>query len=450
MKMNQCLDEAYEESVFGDGDDKVGYFNDGSGLRDTFTLTQQFGGSSGLRDTFTLNQKSKVPPFPGRDTHEIKPGTFSAGKFSTHDIVKAAAAMAAEQASKKVQQKSSKCLMPVASSKSALPESIFHSVEEEEELLLQRLAGFDHNNDTDPITGSRMSTDQSGCTRLFLQSGSTQGQVNEVPVDMVQLPVKAVAKVAAKGPTEEFEDALTDSASLTAVVAEWRCQVDKENQKNSVNNNTQDRRQQAIAKVDQAAGAHYRSLLFRDRLRETIVIDAVLHPEGMYMHSLFLKKREQGHDYDPHGFKAEVKGALYAGHCDYLALRNHVCGRLNRLLEVEEKRALTQILSMAGKNKCLYNNYPRPKASEDNKLGRGPGNRKGQKRGMGSIVNFLFPASIERQKRRKREDAISSDKGSDGDVLDAPKKKNVRIDLGRNVMFINPRKPKFAGWKTHY
>jgi hypothetical protein len=421
----------------------VGYFNDGSGLRDTFTLTQQFGGSSGLRDTFTLNQKSKVPPLPGRDTHEIKPGTFSTGKYSTQDIVKAAAAMAAAQASRKEQQKSTR-LPSVVSSKSALPESVFHSVEEEEEILLQRLAGFDSNNDTDPITGSRMSTDQSGCTRLFLQSGNTQGRLNEVPVEMVQLPLKVVAKVAVKSPAEEFKNVRTDSASLTAVVAEWRRQVDKENQKNSVNNNAQDRRRQVIEKVDRAAGAHYRSLLFRDRLRETIVIDAVLHPEGLYMQSLFLKKREQGHEYDPHGFKAEVKGALYAGHCDYLALRNYVCSRLNRTLEVEEKRALTQILSMAGKNKCLYNNYPRPKTSEDDKLGKVSGNGKGQKRGIGSIVNFFFPPSIERQKRRKHEDALSSD------ALGASKKKNVRIDLERNVMFINPRKPKFAGWKTHY
>lgn len=106
----------------------------------------------------------------------------------------------------------------------------------------------------------------------------------------------------------------------------------------------------------------YCSLLFRDGLREALVVDAVFHPDADC--TLLAEKLDRlTRCGSPSvlerrgGLKMHVKHALSAGHTDYLPLRNAVQERLARPLSGTEKRALTQVLSVADANRRFYNNY---------------------------------------------------------------------------------------------
>jgi hypothetical protein len=421
--------------------------------------------------------------------------------------------MAAEQASSKNREQQKQAKLATGSTDRDLfsslnaqnfPDACFTSAEVEQASILQRLAGLDSlgndlEEDVDAITGSRMSTDQSGCTRLFLQSN---GAKEEVPVEMVQMPPTAketVAKVAQVGGNKNIVKKKKHGN------AKGHDQNGKKNGKKhgkgslthprgvglgrqQSNSNTRTTNsgspsatatrplnpispgQQAaiaIAKVEQAAHSHYRSTLFKDRLRETIVVDAVLHPEGLGMVSLWAKLRNEGYEYDPHGFKREVKAAIHAGHTDYLALRNDLCKRLGRAMMEEEKISLTQILSMANANNCLYNNYPSPYLPPDEKKGKAASTGRGASLGLSGF--FTMPVLGQKRRRNSRSPNSSTDSNaasfndvqvqsrggsndiSNGSSMDSPeKKKSVNIRLDRNVTFINPRKPRFAGWKSHY
>lgn len=154
--------------------------------------------------------------------------------------------------------------------------------------------------------------------------------------------------------------------------------------------------------------------------------------------------------------------------------------RAQQLL-LEEKEAITAVLSMSRKNKKLYNDYDLYDVKYVCKVRRtaelcGEGIGHGRRWGRDPAADTA--ASLERRSKRSsifrffsskpfsssssssssccsslspqlRKEQQQHDSVAQGQQQPPKMDKHVRIDTPRNVEFINPRKPKFGGWRNH-
>lgn len=196
-------------------------------------------------------------------------------------------------------------------------------------------------------------------------------------------------------------------------------------------------------------------------------------------------------------FRHHMRVAMAEGKCDYLELR--IAMEQGYLTEIsseeaekkaeeeeqerqehqrrlfpEEKEAITAVLSMSRKNKKLYNDYDLYDVEYECKIqrtaelcGEGSGfgrrwgtmkeavaerERKNKKsnKGLFGFFSSKSSSSFSSPTRKQQQQQQAGDTSADEQSQQKPRRmeKHVRIDTPRNVEFINPRKPKFGGWRS--
>lgn len=441
FSMNKMLGEVYDDEEAGD-------------------LTA-FGGSAGLRDTFQLKREKQKPGYTARDSFQLHKNSAGILRDSFTN-------------------------RPLSSAQSAEPTASPQMVFQEAATKAQLFGSLDEANgiSSSATASSMASAKQAGMSTVAQANAKSKAQHVRNP--------STIAQLLQQTPSRLFGDALCENIVLDAMLHD------------------ESRLMRNIVRSRCGLGRMSDTHVSRSRRsweRGVGVTTPVVLPRRSEKFAEFLCERFRHHlrvalaegkcDYlelriaMEDGYLREIASDEAEKHCEEEAEpeAEYRLSRASRVQErrekqhrllPEEKEAITAMLSMSRKNKKLYNDYDLYDVAYVCKVqrtaqlcgegvgygrrwGRDPAadaavaqDRKSKKSSIFRFFSSKSSSSLSPQARKEhQQDTVArasqqQEEQQQHEQQQHPPKlhKHVRIDTPRNVEFINPRKPKFGGWRN--